>query len=184
MVLERLKSIMPFPPGGHEDPDMGKGRLSVIGLGSYPFSPGFHHGIGSGGHTLQNLMRIMLDRRLPPGQDVDQAIDEIKAAVGDMSPWRVTFEPSAFQYPSKHDRGDEIVVSVAEAYESALDLSPEYRYVDYTVDAGYLNIAGIPTVMWGAINMADCHADIEYTNLGQTYDVARVFGVWAMTNAR
>jgi acetylornithine deacetylase/succinyl-diaminopimelate desuccinylase-like protein len=96
----------------------------------------------------------------------------------------VTFEPSAFQYPSKHDKGDEIVVSVAEAYETALDLSPEYRYVDYTVDAGYLNIAGIPTVMWGAINMADCHADIEYTNLVQTYDVARVFGVWAMTNAR
>jgi acetylornithine deacetylase/succinyl-diaminopimelate desuccinylase-like protein len=183
IVLERLKAIMPFPPGGHEDPDMGKGRLSVIGLGSYPFSPGYHEGVGSGGHTLQNLMRIMLDRRLPPGQDVDQAIDEIRSAIGDMRPWRVTLEPSALQYPSKHAKDDPIVVSVADAYRTTLGREPGYRYVDYTVDAGYLNMAGIPTVMWGAINMADCHADVEYTNLAQTYDVARVFGVWAMTNA-
>jgi acetylornithine deacetylase/succinyl-diaminopimelate desuccinylase-like protein len=162
---------------------MGKGRLSVIGLGSYPFSPGYHEGVGSGGHTLQNLMRIMLDRRLPPGQDVDQAIDEIRGAIGDMRPWRVTLEPSALQYPWKHAKDDAVVVSVADAFRTTLEREPAYRYVDYTVDAGYLNMAGIPTVMWGAINMADCHADIEYTNLGHTYDVARVFGVWAITNA-
>jgi acetylornithine deacetylase/succinyl-diaminopimelate desuccinylase-like protein len=183
-VLERLQSIMPFPPGGTDDPDMGRGRLSVIGLGSYPFSPGYHNGVGSGGHTLQNLMRIMLDRRLSPGQDIDQAIDEIKSAVGDMSPWRVTFEPGALHYPSKHAPDAPIITSVADAFRTALGEEPTYRYVDYTVDCGYLNMAGIPTVMWGAINMADCHADIEFTNLAQTYDVARVFGVWAMTNAR
>ena len=62
---------MPFPPGGKVDPELGQGRLSLIGLCSYPPRPVFHYGLGSGGHTLQNLMRILLDRRLVPGEDVE-----------------------------------------------------------------------------------------------------------------
>lgn len=183
-AIERLQKIMPKPPGGVTDPDMGAGRLSIIGLASYPFSPGYHNGVGSGGHTLQNLMRFMLDRRLPPGQDVQQAIDEIRDAIGDMSPWRITFERGALQYPSKHSRDDLIITSVADAYRAALGVEPEYRYVDYTIDAGYMNKMGIPTVMFGAIDMRFSHGDTEFTNLNDTYDVARVYTVWALLNAR
>jgi acetylornithine deacetylase/succinyl-diaminopimelate desuccinylase-like protein len=183
-ALDRLKSIMPYPPGGHEDPDMGRGRLSVIGLASYPFSPGYHNGVGSGGHTLQNLMRFMLDRRLPVGQDVQQAIDEIRDAIGDMSPWRITFERGALQYPSKHRREDPIITTLADAYQAALGTEPGYRYVDYTIDAGYLNDSGIPTVMFGAIDMRFCHGDEEFTNLPDTYDISRIYTTWALANAR
>lgn len=123
-ALERVKKIMPFPPKGVKDPDMGQGRLSTIGLASYPFSPGFHEGVGSGGHTLQNLMRIMLDRRLAPGQDVHSAVEEIRDAIGDMSPWRVTFERGALQYPTKHKKDDPIVESLVGAYNAALDKAP------------------------------------------------------------
>jgi len=183
LALERLQSIMPFPPGGVTDPDMGQGRLSVIGLASYPFSPGYHHGVGSGGHTLQNLMRFLVDRRLPPGQDVGEAIQEIKDAIGDLSPWRVTFEPGALQYPSKHERDSPLIQGVATAYEAALGEAPGYRYVDYTIDAGYLNRAGIPTIMFGAIDMRFCHGDVEFTNLNDTYDISKVFAVWAISNS-
>jgi acetylornithine deacetylase/succinyl-diaminopimelate desuccinylase-like protein len=183
-ALERLKAIMPYPPGGHHDPDMGQGRLSVIGLASYPFSPGYHNGVGSGGHTLQNLMRFMLDRRLPPGQDVQLAVDEIRDAIGDMSPWRLTLERGALQYPSKHRREDLIITSVADAYRAGLGREPDYRYVDYTIDAGYMNMSGIPTVMFGAIDMRFSHGDAEFTNLKDTYEIARVYTIWALTNAR
>lgn len=183
-AIERVRSIMPNPPRGHVDPDMGPGRLSMIGLASYPFSPGYHNGVGSGGHTLQNLMRFMLDRRLPPGQDVQQAIDEIRDAIGDMSPWRITFERGALQYPSKHSRDDLVITTVADAFRSALGGEPDYRYVDYTIDAGYLNMCGIPTVMFGGIDMRFCHGDEEFTNLNDTYDISKVYTTWALTNAR
>ncbi len=183
-VLRRLESVMPFPPKGVNDPDMGQGRLSVIGLASYPFSPGYHEGVGSGGHTLQNLMRIMLDRRLPPGQDVNEAIEEIKDAVGDMSPWRVTFERGALQLPTKHDPDAEIVRTVAEAYEAALGAEPERGYVDYTIDAGFLNsIADIPTIMFGAFDMRFAHGDTDFAKVDDVVDLARVFAYWAIKNS-
>jgi len=183
IALERVSKIMPFTPAGVDDPDMGKGRLSLIGLASYPFSPGYHDGVGSGGHTLQNNMRFMLDRRIPPGQDVQEAIEEIRDAVGDMSPWRVTYERGATQYPSKHKRSDPIVVSVAEAYHEALGEEPNYGYIDYTIDAGYMNNFGIPTIMFGAMDMRFAHGDADFTQLKPTYDIARVFAYWAMKNA-
>ncbi len=184
-VLDRLKPIMPFPPKGTRDPDMGQGRLSVIGLASYPFSPGYHNGVGSGGHTLQNLMRIMLDRRLSPGQDVGAAIQEIREAVGDMKPWRVTFERGALQYPTKHTKDAPIVKTLAEAYRAALGVDPDYRYVDYTIDAGYMNMNGIPTIMFGGIDMRFAHGDTDITSLNETYDVAKVLATWALaTTAR
>lgn len=185
ILLERLREIMPFTPKGVDDPDMGKGRLSVIGLASYPFSPGYHRGIGSGGHTLQNLMRIMLDRRLPPGQEAEEAIEEIREAVGDMSPWRVSFERGALQYPWKHRREDAVIQSVAEAYRGALGEEPEYGYIDFTIDAGYLNqFVGMPTVMFGAMDMRFAHGDADFTQLEQVYDIAKVYAFWAIANSR
>jgi acetylornithine deacetylase/succinyl-diaminopimelate desuccinylase-like protein len=183
-ALRRLDSIMPFSERRYSDPDMGMGRLSVIGLASYPFSPGYHEGVGSGGHTLQNRMRFLLDRRMPPGDDVADAIQEIKDAIGDMSPFKITFERGALQYPSKHAQDSDLIQSVARAYRDSLDEEPGYRYVDYTIDAGYMNRAGIPTVMFGAIDTRFCHGDTEFTNLQDTYDIARVYTTWAIENAR
>lgn len=163
---------------------MGQGRLSVIGVASYPFSPGYHQGIGSGGHTLQNLFRFMLDRRLAPGEDVELALQEIKEAVGDMSPWKVTFERGALHYPWKHAENDPIIRSVAEAYLEALDEAPQFRYVNFTIDAGWMNMSGIPTVMFGAFDLRFSHGDVEFTNLNETCQIAKVYTDWAISNAR
>lgn len=183
-ALNRLKSIMPFTPKGVEDPDMGKGRLSIIGVGSYPFSPGYHEGVGSGGHTLQNLMRIMLDRRLPPGQDVDEAIDEIREVLADF-PFRVTYERGALQLPTKHAPDATIVTTVDEAYQAALATTPERGYVDYTIDAGYLNhVVDIPTLMFGGIDMRFAHGDDDLMQVNDLSDLSKVFAYWAIKNAQ
>ncbi|MQA81675.1 MAG: peptidase dimerization domain-containing protein [Streptosporangiales bacterium] len=182
-ALNRLMSIMPFTPKGVEDPDMGKGRLSIIGIGSYPFSPGYHEGVGSGGHTLQNLMRIMLDRRLPPGQDVDEAIAEIREVLADF-PFKVTYERGALQLPTKHAPDAPVVTTVEEAYHAALRTTPDRGYVDYTIDAGYLNHVGIPTLMFGGIDMRFAHGDDDLMQVNDLSDLSRVFAYWAIKNAQ
>jgi acetylornithine deacetylase/succinyl-diaminopimelate desuccinylase-like protein len=181
-AISRLKKIMPMPPKGKRDPEMGQGRLSIIGIASYPFSPGYHNGVGSGGHTLQNLFRFMLDRRLVPGESVHDAIAEIKDAVGDLSPWRVTFERGAYQLPTKHARDAPIIRSVAQAYEVMLDREPEYKYVEYTIDAGFTNKLGIPTVMWGGIDMRFAHGDTDICQLNVCADVTKGYTFWALAN--
>jgi acetylornithine deacetylase/succinyl-diaminopimelate desuccinylase-like protein len=184
IAIDRLKKIMPFPPKGKKDPDMGQGRLSIIGLASYPPSPGFHKGLGSGGHTLQNLMRILLDRRLVPGEDVELAIKEIKEAVGDLSPWRATYERGAFQLPVKHAKDSKLIQSVSEAYSAMLGRDPNYMYVNETIDAGYMTMAGIPTVMYGTMDMRFAHGDTDICQLNYVYDVSKVYAYWAMKNSQ
>ncbi|MGH7721738.1 MAG: M20 family metallopeptidase [Candidatus Dormibacteria bacterium] len=181
-AIRRLQTIMPLPPRGKRDPDMGQGRLSIIGIASYPFSPGYHNGVGSGGHTLQNLFRFMLDRRLVPGESVADAIAEIKEAVGNLAPWRVTFERGAYQLPTKHDREAPIISSVARAYQVMLEREPEYRYVEYTIDAGFTNKLGIPTVMWGGIDMRFAHGDTDICQLDVCTEVAKGYTFWALVN--
>jgi acetylornithine deacetylase/succinyl-diaminopimelate desuccinylase-like protein len=181
-ALRRLKGLMPFPPGGVEDPDMGRGRLSVIGMGSYPFSPGFHDGVGSGGHTLQNLMRIVLDRRLVPGESPADAVREIRDALEGL-PWRITLERSALQLPTKHDREAPIVRSVAEAYQAVVGEHPEERYAGYTIDAGYLNMRGIPTIMFGAMNMRFAHGDDDLMSVDDVLDLSKCLAYWVLRGA-
>ncbi len=180
-AISRVGKIMPHPPKGVSDPDMGPGRLSLIGVASYPFSPGYHNGVGSGGHTLQNLMRFLLDRRLPPGQDVDEAIAEIEDALGDMSPWRITLERGALQYPTKHSIDAPLMRGLARSFEAALGKPPTPMYIDYTIDAGYLNMLGIPTVMFGAMDMRFAHGDADFTQLQPTCEIARVYTHWALS---
>ena len=183
-VIERLKKIMPFPPKGKVDPDMGQGRLSIIGLASYPFSSGFHLGVGSGGHTLQNLMRLMLDRRLVPGEDPEDAVGEIREALGDMSPYEVILERGAFQLPTKHPKDSPLVQSLAQAWQGALGTEPQYKYVKYTIDAGYLNHVGIPTIMFGALDDRFAHGDADFLQLNTTYEIVKIFTYWAIANSR
>lgn len=184
MAIERLKKIMPFSAKRKKDPDLGQGRLSLIGLCSYPPSPGFHEGLGSGGHTLQNLMRILLDRRLVPGEDVEEAIQEIKNTVGDLSPWKVTFERGALQYPTKHSKDSSIIKSIAEAHRVMLNREPEYIYMNETIDAGYMNMSGISAVMYGSCDMRFAHGDTDNCQLNLVYDIAKVYPYWVIKNTQ
>jgi acetylornithine deacetylase/succinyl-diaminopimelate desuccinylase-like protein len=184
IAIDRLKKIMPFPPKAKKDPDMGQGRLSIIGLASYPPSPGFHKGLGSGGHTLQNLMRILLDKRLVPGEDVQDAIDEIREAVGDLSPWKITYERGAFQLPVKHTKDSPIIESLSEAYSAMLEREPKYIYVNETIDAGFMSLLGTPTVMYGTFDMRFAHGDTDICQLDLVYDVSKVYAYWAIKSTQ
>jgi acetylornithine deacetylase/succinyl-diaminopimelate desuccinylase-like protein len=184
IAIERLKKIMPFSSNRKKDPEMGQGRLSLIGLCSYPPSPGFHEGVGSGGHTLQNLMRVLLDRRLVPGEDVDEAIQEIENAIGDLNPWKVTYERGALQYPTKHSKDSPVMRSIAEAHRAMLNREPEYVYMNETIDAGYMNMMNIPTVMYGSCDMRFAHGDTDICQLNLVHNIAKVYPYWAIMNTQ
>ena len=43
---------------------------------------------------------MKLDRRLLPGEDVEAAVSDVRAALADVAPWAVEVEPDVFMRPA------------------------------------------------------------------------------------
>jgi acetylornithine deacetylase/succinyl-diaminopimelate desuccinylase-like protein len=100
-------------------------------------------------HTLPNYARIKIDRRLLPGDDADEAAEEIRRAVGDMSPYDVTVEKDVAMLPSVVNPESEIVKGLQKAINSIDGKDADLTYGKGAFDAGGPTSMGIPTVMYG-----------------------------------
>jgi acetylornithine deacetylase/succinyl-diaminopimelate desuccinylase-like protein len=100
-------------------------------------------------HTLPEYARIKLDRRLLPGDDADQAVQEVIEAIGDMSPWNVTVEKDVVMLPAVVDPNSGIVKGLQKAISSIDGKETELVYGKGAYDAGGPTGIGIPTIMWG-----------------------------------
>ena len=86
-VLERLDLLSL----GNEHTGLGKATLTVTQIKSAPEIS----------HTVPDSCRIILDRRLLPGDDPEIVLRDIHDAVTDMPPWSVEVTRGAFMYPSE-----------------------------------------------------------------------------------
>ena len=82
-VLDKLKSLMPYPES-KSHAELGKVSLTPNAIESFPKAT----------HTVQSECRIMFDRRLLPGDDPAQAVQQLKDALGKIAPFEIeiTFE--------------------------------------------------------------------------------------------
>lgn len=101
-------------------------------------------------HTLPGYPRITIDRRLLPNDDIDQAVDEIRQAIGDMSPFRVVVEKGVYMLPALVDIESPLVKRLSESTLYATGKQPPLQYQPGSFDAGGLCQMGVETVMWGA----------------------------------
>jgi len=188
ILLNRLKKIMPFPPGPR-DPDIGVGpKLIPIAIESFPKPPTFAWGLGSAGHTRQGLVRIAFDRRVVPGESIDEAIKQIKEVVGDLSPFKYKIERGAYHFPWKVPRNAEVVKKLSRSVEIMLRIKPNVRYGMAAWDVGAVNKLGIPCVMFGAGGPMIMkppigpHTANEFAVLKWVYDCAKVYAHFAATS--
>ncbi len=101
-------------------------------------------------HTLPDYARISVDRRLLPGDDVVEAVNEVRAAIGDISPFGVEVEGGVHMLPAEVDPGSPVVQRLRESNVQVRGVEPELLSIPGAFDAGGLCAMGIPTVMWGA----------------------------------
>ncbi|MCY4546969.1 MAG: M20/M25/M40 family metallo-hydrolase [Defluviicoccus sp.] len=106
-------------------------------------------------HTLPDTARMRIDRRLLPGDDPAAATEEVRQAIGDLSPWKVTVEQGHHMWPALVDPDDPVVRLLADAHESVHGAPPGTYYGQGTFDAGGPCAAGIPAVMYGVAGGAD-----------------------------
>jgi acetylornithine deacetylase/succinyl-diaminopimelate desuccinylase-like protein len=101
-------------------------------------------------HTLPSDGWATVDRRLLPGDDPAAATAEIRAAIGDLSPWRVDVAEGVTMLPALVSPDDQVLGRLRRAIARATGAEPELFYSQASFDAGGLTSRSIPAVMFGA----------------------------------
>lgn len=127
-------------------------------------------------HTLPGYARIKIDRRLLPGDDVDDAVDEIRKAVADMNPWEVVVEKDVFMLPSVVDPESKIVKMLQKAIMSIDGKETALLHWKGAYDAGGPTSMGIPTVMWGRPDHGTSLMGDDFVTLRGVEEEARIVG--------
>jgi acetylornithine deacetylase/succinyl-diaminopimelate desuccinylase-like protein len=135
-VIGRLKRLT----WDDRHPQLGERHAVVYKLRFEPVAP----------HTLPADAYLVVDRRLLPGDDPDQAVDEIRAVIGDMAPYQVTVTRDVFMLPALVDADAPGVQALQQANRAILGREVALIYGQGAFDAGGPIARGVPTVMYGA----------------------------------
>lgn len=162
-VQSRLRA-MPF---ALRHPRLGGTQATVYRLHFTPIAP----------HTLPDTAHLTVDRRLLPGEEPVAALEEIRAAIGDLSPYRVEVTAGAMMYPAEVPPDAPVVQAMQRAARATLGHDLETFYLPNTFDAGYANHVGIPAVMFGP-GIRRLGGEVmsdEFVALSHCRDAARVY---------
>jgi len=155
-------------------PQLGKQSLTVNHIRSFPDST----------HTVQERCEFRLDRRLLPGEDPNEAFEELVRigkeieAIKDPVSGRnygIDFRLGPFMYPSLVTTESPIVRALLRASEVMLGKAAETYYSPSAFDQGYLNHVGIPTANFGAGEHQWAHTDYDMASVERTTDSAGVY---------
>jgi acetylornithine deacetylase/succinyl-diaminopimelate desuccinylase-like protein len=152
-----------------------------------------HHGVGNAtltvtqvtsgtdiSHTIPDVCRAMLDRRLLPGEDPDAAFREIQEALRDLRGWSVAVRRGAFMYPSEVGRDAAIVAAIDNASRELTNKQSELFYSPAALDAGFLSLNDIETIMFGPGDLRFAHTDKEAVPLQEVRDAAKIYAATAL----
>ncbi len=149
-VLARLAVL----DTGPADPDLGAATLTPTAIESWP----------KASHTVPDRVRLVLDRRLLPGQEPDDAVAAIRAALEDVAPYEVAVRAGAYQYASKLPP-DAALARLAVAALRAAGAAGETFYLPAALDGGYLSRLGAEAIMLGPGDPAQAHTADEQVAL-------------------
>jgi succinyl-diaminopimelate desuccinylase len=129
-VLRRLDALG-LDPTPH--PLLGRRSILPYKLACGPIAP----------HTIPTWCRLVLDRRLLPGDDPDDAVAEVAAALDGLD---VSIRRGPTMLPALVDEDAAVVVALQRSRKL------ETFYPRSTFDAGYACSIGVPTVMCGPLS--------------------------------
>jgi acetylornithine deacetylase/succinyl-diaminopimelate desuccinylase-like protein len=165
-VMERLDRL-PLKTGHH---GLGNATLTVTQVSS-----------GSDiSHTIPDVCRAVLDRRLMPGEDPDAAFRDIQEAVQELPGWSIEVTRGAFMYPSELAKDAPLVVAANSAISELTKSESDFFYSPAALDAGFLNRAGIETIMFGPGDLRFAHTDQEAVPLQEVRDAAKIYAATAL----
>jgi acetylornithine deacetylase/succinyl-diaminopimelate desuccinylase-like protein len=168
-LLEQIKPLMPYP-SEHTHPELGKVSLTPTSIESFPKAT----------HTIQSECRIVFDRRLLPGDDPDQAIEQLKQTIGTLPPFDVKVERKDFMFPSEVAKDAESVLALTQAIQVMLGREAKYSYSTAANDTGFLNAKGMQAINYGCRDIRFQHTDHDIVPVQSVFEAAKVFTFLAL----
>ena len=166
-VMTRLKAME--LPGSH--PHLGTRHVIPYQVAYEPVAP----------HTLPETARLRIDCRLLPGDDPAEATEEVRRAIGDMSPFELTVEQGRHMWPALVEPDHPGVRSLADAHAAVHGEAPATYYGQGTFDAGGPCAAGVPAVMYGVGGADASNLEADFVPLSHLDTVARVVAQTILT---
>ncbi len=173
-AIEAIRLLTTTVKVDREHPHLGRQTLTINRIRSYPEST----------HTIQSRCDFTVDRRLLPGDDPNQAFDDICRALEPMKTFKdpasgkgygIDIRLGPFMYPSLVTDDSPIVKAIQEASVAMLGKPAETYYATAAFDQGYLNHLGIPTANFGPGEEKFAHTDNDMASVERTIDSARVY---------
>ena len=158
-VLDRLKEV----PLGDRHPILGGRHIIPYQLSFEPLAP----------HTLPSLARCRVDRRLLPGDQPDEATNEIRESIGELINYQVTVTRGEYMLPALCDPSHPYIGSLMHSHKQIIGVDPETFYGQGTFDAGGPSALGVPTVMYG-VGGGDWPLGDDFVPISHLVEVAKV----------
>jgi acetylornithine deacetylase/succinyl-diaminopimelate desuccinylase-like protein len=165
-AVRRLKGLT-WPD---EHPLLGSRHAVVYKMRFEPVAP----------HTLPSDAYMAIDRRLLPGDDPDAATEEIRACIGDMSPYEVEVTRDVFMLPALVDPQDPGIAALRESHRAMCGEELATWYGQGAFDAGGLIARGVPAVMYGAGGESEL-LGTDFVPVSAVEDEARVLAHLILT---
>ena len=168
-VLDKLKSLMPYPES-KSHAELGKVSLTPNAIESFPKAT----------HTIQSECRIMFDRRLLPGDDPANAIQQMKDTIGKIAPFEIEITRRDFMYPSEVGKDAEVVRALEHGIRTMLGYEPKFSFSTAANDTGLFNFRGIQAINYGSRDIRFQHTDHDLVAVNNVFNAAKVFAFLAV----
>jgi acetylornithine deacetylase len=164
-VHELLDKLSRFPYLG-EDPELGAATLTPTLVKTWPEAL----------HTIPAHARLVLDRRLLPGEQPEQAMQEIREHIGTLdSGLKMAYQDELnFQFPHKVSPDCELARAAQAACENALGKS-SIIYQRTALDMGFFSHHGQDSITFGPGDYTLAHSDHEMVPIADYLDAVRVY---------
>jgi len=158
--LNALREV-PLPP---PDPDLGQPSITPTLIASSP----------TVSHTVPDFCRIVLDRRLIPGEEMSAALADIEACRNKVSGLEVNVRGGRFNYPNKASLDSPLVRAATAALE-AEGVAARCYYARWTLDGGYFSRQGVDAILMGPGDESIAHTDAEMVRLSDVEAASRAY---------
>lgn len=141
-------------------------------------------GGGSQSNIIPNKCSITLDRRMIPGEDSKEILDEIDMNIAkllDKSPLlRIERHKPFIESPTMElEENEEIVKLLSECLFEYNLTESKIKGAKYGTDASVFKKNGIPAVVFGPGDIAQAHAEDEWINIEQVIKAAEIIACTA-----